>query len=122
MNNKVILCICTFFLCFFSFATTNMYVKNKNGNIIKFDVNDVEMVVFDDYVSDDSTISDTFNSPLKFRVLRDSTAEVIADDSYKDFDSVIIPAKVRINGIVYDVSSIGTAAFKYCFSLENIEF
>jgi hypothetical protein len=72
----------------------------------------------------DSTAVDTSATPLRFRITSDSTAEVIKGDSYDSyigFRSITIPEKVKIDGKVYDVTSIGEYAFKDCGKLVRIE-
>lgn len=112
-----------FVLCQFMLAT-DMIVKQKNGEIKKFNVEDVEEVIFEGSTIpvEDSTKVDESETPLKFKILSDSTVEVINDDSYRDalIDTIPIPSKVRIDGKVYDVTSIGNFAFVRCRSLTNI--
>lgn len=60
-------------------------------------------------------------TPLKFTILTDSTVEVATDNSYHDFDSITIPAKVRIDGHVYNVTGIGDKAFYQCLELKGIK-
>lgn len=105
-------------------VTTNMIVKQKNGNEWKINVEDVEEVVYQRIVLEDTSIVDASKTPLKFKILSDSTAEVTKDNSYKltDFpDSIKIPTKVRIDNVVYKVTSIGYEAFRECKGLSSIE-
>ena len=70
---------------------------------------------------------DTSETFLKFNILSDSTAEVIREtpnlkqDSYLGHDSIIVPQKIRIDGKIYTVTSIGENAFLGCGGLTNIE-
>lgn len=66
-------------------------------------------------------IVDASETPLKFNILTDSTVEVtyLMYKSYED-ESIIIPEKVRIDGVVYTVTRIGDFAFSYCSNLANI--
>ena len=54
------------------------------------------------------------------------TAEVTCENlgeegNYLGVTSIVIPTKITYNGVVYDVTSIGVAAFFYCASLISIE-
>ncbi|MBR5208394.1 MAG: leucine-rich repeat domain-containing protein, partial [Paludibacteraceae bacterium] len=68
----------------------------------------------------DLTVIDTSDTPLKFRITSDSTVEVMEDYSYRDLDSISIPAKVRIDGKIYDVTSIEEYAFVFYSNLTSI--
>ncbi|MBP5525707.1 MAG: leucine-rich repeat domain-containing protein [Paludibacteraceae bacterium] len=61
---------------------------------------------------------DESESPLKFKILTDSTAEVTEKNSVTG--SVTIPSKVIIDGKRYSVVSITDNAFKNCKGLTNI--
>lgn len=63
---------------------------------------------------------DVFVSPLWFHISDEGTTEVIWNRSYKDMESVVIPSEIKIAGLVYPVTSIGTNAFYYCYSLKSI--
>ena len=63
-------------------------------------------------------IIDESESPLKFKVLTDSTAEVTKENCVEG--SVTIPSKVVIDGKTYSVVSIAYQAFKNCKGLTNI--
>ena len=121
MIKKLLVLTMTFVSCVMTFAT-DMVVKQKNGKTLRFDVKNVEEVIFEESIPKDTTIVDTSETPLKFKILSDSTVEVINDDSYRDalIDTISIPSKVRIDGKVYDVTSIGDHAFQICSSLTNI--
>ena len=110
-----------------SMLATDMVVKQKNGEDWKINVDDVEEVFFEEKanIPDDSTVVDTSETFLRFNILSDSTAEVIRDDSgddrsYFGHDSITIPEKVRIDGKIYTVTSIGAGAFQLCLSLTSI--
>ncbi len=51
----------------------------------------------------------------------DSTVELTKENSYRDHDYITIPEKVRIEGKVYTVTSIGYNAFEGCNSLTSIK-
>jgi len=61
---------------------------------------------------------DESESPLKFKILTDSTAEVTKENCVEG--SVTIPSKVVIDGKRYSVVSIAYQAFKNCKGLTNI--
>jgi hypothetical protein len=63
-------------------------------------------------------IIDESESPLKFKVLTETTAEVIKENCVEG--SVTIPSKVVIDGKTYSVVSIASYAFKNCKGLTNI--
>ena len=61
---------------------------------------------------------DESESPLKFKVLTETTAEVTKENCVEG--SVTIPSKVVIDGKTYSVVSIAYQAFKNCKGLTNI--
>ena len=63
-------------------------------------------------------IIDESESPLKFKVLTDSTAEVTKENCVEG--SVAIPSKVVIDGKTYSVVRIAYKAFENCKGLTNI--
>ena len=93
MRRKALSLIVTLAVCMSMFAGTDKSAKSDDGQI-------------------ENIISpvDISQSPLKFKILSDSTVEV-EKVNYKDLDSVNIPSKVRIDGKVYNVTSIGERAF-----------
>ncbi|MEE1085517.1 MAG: leucine-rich repeat domain-containing protein [Paludibacteraceae bacterium] len=103
-------------LCLLTFATDFMHVKLKDGNIVRYEVDSIEEVYFeigeDTSIIGDTTAVDTFDSALRFRITSDSTAEVSGyRNYYNNTDSIAIPEKVRINGKIYNVTSIGDGVF-----------
>ncbi len=102
MAKKLLASVIAFALCLFVSAA-DMVVKEKNGEDRKINVVDQ---------------SKTF---LEFKVLSDSTVEVTITPSYRGHKSITIPEKVRIEGKVYTVTSIGYFAFKECSSLTSIK-
>ena len=63
-------------------------------------------------------IIDESESPLKFKVLTETTAEVTKENCVEG--SVTIPSKVVIDGKTYSVVSIADNAFKNCKDLTGI--
>ena len=102
MAKKLLASVMAFALCLFVSAA-DMVVKEKNGEDQKNNVVDQ---------------SKTF---LEFKVLSDSTVEVTITPSYRGHKSITIPEKVRIEGKVYTVTSIGYSAFRECRSLTSIK-
>jgi hypothetical protein len=106
------------------YVTTNMVVKQKNGEKWMINVEDVEEVVYERIYIKDPSVVDTSDTPLKFKILTDSTVEVVKDNSYRAAsfpDSIKIPSKIRIDSTVYTVTSIGYEAFRECKGLSSIE-
>ena len=106
------------------FATDNMFVKFRDGKIVEYTVDDVEEVYFgpstlNDTTAYDSTVVDVSDTPLEFKIISDSTAEVTSGN-YMELDSVVIPEKVRIDGKVYAVTRIGIRAFSMCTNLVDV--
>ena len=116
MKKKLLLLVLSVVLCLPTFAES-MCVNLKNGETVSFDLEDIKDVTICETIH----VFDESETPLKFKILSDSTVEVIGDDSYLELDSVTIPAKVRIDGKVYDVTAIGNSAFWGCGGLTNIE-
>jgi hypothetical protein len=114
---KGLLALGALFAICLSMLATDMVVKQKNGEDWKINVDDVEEVFFEEnaIIPDDSTVVDASETFLLFNILSDSTVEVTResgnDYSYLGHDSIIIPEKVRIDGKVYVVTSIGEYAF-----------
>ena len=124
MKRKLLTGIVTLTVCISMFAATNMCIKLEDGQIVKYDVENVVEVYYETNINDttppliDSFIVDASETSLEFRFLSDTTAEVAKGD--QDLDTLNIPSKVRIDGKVYKVTSIGYAAFSNCSSLASI--
>ncbi len=124
MKKKLFSLIASFALCMLMFATDNMFVKFRDGKIVEYTVDDVEEVYFgpstlNDTTAYDSTVVDVSDTPLEFKIISDSTAEVTSGN-YLELDSVVIPEKVRIDGKVYVVTRIGIRAFSMCKNLVDV--
>ena len=114
-----------FILCMQTFATTFMRITLKDGNIAKYEIDNIEEIDFEigKDTSDigDTTAIDSSNTPLKFRVTSNSTAEVIHSNLYANIGTISIPVKVRIGNKTYSVTSIDAEAFSRCSGLTSIE-
>ena len=102
MAKKLLASFMAFALCLFVSAA-DMVVKGKNEEGWKINVVDT---------------SETF---LRFEFVSDSRVEVTKESSYRNHDSITIPEKVRIEGKVHTVTSIGVLAFYGCSSLNSIK-
>lgn len=124
MKRKLLTGIVSLTVCISMFAATNMCIKLEDGQIVKYDVENVVEVYYETNINDttppliDSFIVDASDTSLEFRILSDTTAEVAKGD--RDLDTLNIPSKVRIDGKVYEVTSIGYEAFYNCSSLVSI--
>ncbi|MEE0084760.1 MAG: hypothetical protein UE068_11110, partial [Paludibacteraceae bacterium] len=120
MKKKLIALGALFAICL-SMLATDMVVKQKNGEIKKFNVENVEEVIFNENsnIPNDSTVVDASESPLNFSIKPDSTVEVTGVN--KDSESIEIPSKVKIDGKVYTVNSIKYSAFSWKRSLTTLE-
>ena len=95
------------------FAGTNMIVKLNNGENVKFDVENVKEVVFEETQEADTT--------FKFTILSDSTVSVRCGVSPDDLKGdVVIPSTVKIDGKVYTVTEIEERAFESCDNMKNV--
>ena len=115
MKKILLLLVLSVVLCLPTFAES-MCVNLKNGETVSFDLEDIKDVT----ICENIPVVDESETPLKFKILSDSTLGVIRDDSYKELNSVSIPAKVRIDGKVYDVTSIGEKGFYECKGLDIV--
>ena len=126
MKRKLLTGIVSLTVCISMFAATNMCIKLEDGQIVKYDVENVVEVYYETNINDttppliDSFIVDASETSLEFRILSDTTAEVAKGDQDRDLDTLNIPSKVRIDGKVYEVTSIGYAAFSNCSNLVSI--
>lgn len=101
---------------------TKAFSGCKNLDLVIFNAKEnvtVESGALDDCKSVTwDLLVDESESPLKFKILTDSTAEVTKENCVEG--SVTIPSKVVIDGKTYSVVSIAYQAFKNCKGLTNI--
>ncbi len=119
MRKKLFSAVASIALCASLFAIDSMFLKLKNGNVVEYQVDDVQEVFFgestpvvenptkDDKTDKDTSIVDIPNFPLAIYPLSDSTAYLESVISPATFDSLVVPNKVRINGKIYNVTQIG---------------
>ncbi len=123
MKKLLFFFLAAFALCLSLVATTHMCVQLKNGNILKYNVEDVEQVFYEksgNITPYDSTAIDTTTS-LNYRITSDSTAEVISYNYINPSGAVSIPSKILIDGNPYTITSIGQNAFRGCYSMTSID-
>lgn len=118
MNKKILsLSICAS-LCLPTLALTNMCVKQKNGKIVRYNIENVDEVFYEKI--DSNQVVDEADTPLKFTILSSSTVEVKEEYDYVSLEEIVVPARVQIDGQIYTVTGIGYSAFSYC-NLTSIE-
>lgn len=85
---------------------------------LTFTKNDPEPIPFD------STVVVASESPINFYVLDayNYTAGISYNDPSKLSDTLIIPAKVQIDGKVYNVTNIDVSAFMDCVNITSVVF
>ena len=123
MKKLLFFFLAAFALCLSLVAATHMCVQLKNGNILKYNVEDVEQVFYEksgNITPYDSTAIDTTTS-LNYRITSDSTAEVISYNYINPSGAVSIPSKILIDGNPYTITSIGQNAFRGCYSMTSID-
>lgn len=104
----------------------NMYIVNKACDTTIYNVNKVVEVFYEKIA--DTTAAEISESPLSFRTLTDSTAEVSGyskkyftdEDGIIEEKEMIIPSNVKIKDVVYSVTGIGKDAFSACAGLIGI--
>ena len=86
MKRKLLTGIVSLTVCISMFAATNMCIKLEDGQIVKYDVENVVEVYYETNINDttppliDSFIVDASDTSLEFRILSDTTAEVAKGD------------------------------------------
>lgn len=119
MNNKLIIATLTTFLSGTLFADTEMTVKLKNGEVKTFEVCEVSEINF----VTETPVVDEYDSPLEFLFFTSSRTCTVNSVKQVPSDScIIVPAKVRHSGKVYDVTMAGKIAFHDHKNLKNVYF
>lgn len=112
MKNIIFTILALFSLCQTSSAYDNLLIKKKDGKVVIHDIQKVVDVTFEDI--NETTVMDISYTGFDFKILTDSTVELSKFKFYCEDKKVIVPVKVRIDGKIYDVTSIGTGAFCEC--------
>ena len=60
---------------------------------------------------------ETIVNGFKYKCFDDGTAELLADDSYKNLTVINIPAQIEVDGQYYQVEKVGKNAFEYCYKV-----
>jgi len=140
MIKKLQLMFATLFACLPMFAT-DMCVEKSDGSVVRFKVDDVNKVYYDESDGSSDNVVDASTSNFKFFAINDNEVEVtgIINGSV----NMVVPEKVNISGKVYTVTgigkdafykqskiesitlpktitSIGSSAFQYCSDLKNV--
>lgn len=96
-------------------SNLNVIVDNNKANV------DIANDAFTDCKSVTFLkIYDTSVIPLKYKVLSDSTAEVIFDDSYLNLNYAVVPSTTVIDDKTYSVVAVGEYAFSNCHNLDSV--
>lgn len=118
MKKSLITSVAALAVGLFAFAETNMIVKLNNGENVKFDVENVKEVVFEE-IHAAGNIPDIEETGLKFEV--SGTTATVEKGDYSKLDSAFIPSKVKINDSVYTVTGIADNAFSNCKNLTYVK-
>ena len=115
MKKSLITLVAALAVGLFAFAETGMYVKLKNGETFRHNVDDVEEVVF-------AEIQDQ-NPIFKFTKLTNNTASVAVAPKMKPAagSPITIPSEAEIDGKIYKVTHIEKWGFSSCLQVTNIE-
>ena len=60
---------------------------------------------------------ETIVNGFKYKCFDDGTAELLADDRYKNLTVINIPAQIEVDGQYYQVEKVGKNAFEYCYKV-----
>lgn len=113
MKKSLITLVATLVFGLSLFAGTNMIVKLNNGENVKFNVENVKEVVFEETQEADTT--------FKFTIQSNNTVSVrcgVKPENLKG--DIVIPSKVEIDGKIYTVTSIEEYAFTECNNMTSI--
>ena len=112
MKKSLITSVAALAVGLFAFAETGMYVKLKNGETFRHNVDDVEEVVFAEIQEQ--------NPIFKFKKLTNNTASVAVAPGIT-LTSQTIPSEAEIDGKIYKVTHIEKWGFSSCLQVTNIE-
>lgn len=96
------------------FAATDMCVIKKNGEIVKFDVDEVKEVIYQKQTDSpiiETPAVDAAASDLRYFILNDYECEVTG--VINGSANIVVPERVIISGKTYTVTGIGEEAFNY---------
>jgi hypothetical protein len=63
---------------------------------------------------------ETIVNGFKYKCFDDGTAELLADDRYKNLTVINIPAQIEVDGQYYQVEKVGKNAFEYCYKVTSL--
>ena len=107
MKKSLITSVAALAVGLFAFAETGMYVKLKNGETFRHNVDDVEEVVFAEIQEQ--------NPIFKFTKLTNNTASVgVAPGMTPAGPPITIPSEAEIDGKMYKVTHIEALGFRDC--------
>lgn len=106
MKKSLITLVAALAVGLFAFAETGMYVKLKNGETFRHNVDDVEEVVFAEIQGQ--------NPIFKFTKLTNNTASVAVAPRMIPTGPITIPSEAEIDGKIYKVTHIEALAFHEC--------
>lgn len=106
MKKSLITSVAALAVGLFAFAETGMYVKLKNGETFRHNVDDVEEVVFAEIQGQ--------NPIFKFTKLTNNTASVAVAPRMTPTGPITIPSEAEIDGKIYKVTHIEALGFHEC--------
>ncbi|MBO5829819.1 MAG: leucine-rich repeat domain-containing protein [Paludibacteraceae bacterium] len=106
MKKSLITLVAALAVGLFAFAETGMYVKLKNGETFRHNVDDVEEVVFAEIQGQ--------NPIFKFTKLTNNTASVAVAPRMTPTGPITIPSEAEIDGKIYKVTHIEALGFHEC--------
>ena len=112
MKKSLITLVAALAVGLFAFAETGMYVKLKNGETFRHNVDDVEEVVFAEIQGQ--------NPIFKFTKLTNNTASVGVAPRRTPTGPITIPSEAEIDGKIYKVTHIEALGFHYCQEVTKI--
>lgn len=119
---KLLILVVSLISCLSMNAATNMIIKQKDGSTVILDTKKISRVICEKITEEDLLVPDTSELLLKFNILPDNmSVEVRGSNSEcKNLKTIEIPEKVRIDGRVYNVTTIDSRGFNYNTNLQSI--